>query len=409
LSSPLSLPPIFIVGMPRSGTTLLAAMMGAHPRLMCGPETHFFDSLPENSDDLCMRTDWPDGAIDYLYSISHVGESIPGNYGLTRPELVAALSQREPSIASILSGLLELPLCRAGKPRWVEKTPDHLPYVTQIRQHFPDSPIVRIVRDPRDVLASLISLPWGPTTYFEGIHFWTNFDDRSSQFFAVDPNTHTLQYEDLVDSPEKTLTELCQFLGEPYDAAMLDTSESSRFVNATNESCKARVGEKVDSSRVQAWRQKLGDDDRQLIEAFLGDRLRAYGYESGRSELPHYVDVYPRSALKKYPNVVEELVAHGGRFWRSPGEKPGQAIFVGNPQQENWISGDRWERLVQTAGIIRTTASYRLGGVPIAWLQDTAAPDYSGSCYRVIAYMLPSPMPIDRINELWNVCLNAIP
>ena len=41
--------------MPRSGTTLLAAMMGAHPRLMCGPETHFFHFLPGDSDNLCRR------------------------------------------------------------------------------------------------------------------------------------------------------------------------------------------------------------------------------------------------------------------------------------------------------------------------------------------------------------------
>ena len=298
---------------------------------------------------------------------------------------------------------MELPLRRAGKPRWVEKTPDHLPYVAQIRRCFPDSPIVRILRDPRDVLASLVSLPWGPTSYFEGVQFWTNFDDRSAQFLAADANTHTLRYEDLVRSPATTLKELCLFLGEPYDTAMLDTSESARFVNATNETWKTKVSEKVDASRVQAWRQKLTDDERQLIEAFLGDRLRAYGYESGGSELPHYVDVYPRGVLEKYPKAVEELVARGGRFWRAPGEKPGQAIFVGNPY-ENWINGDRWERLVKTAGIIHTAARYRLGGIPMGWLQVPDAPDLRGTCYSIIAHALPAPVPIGCINELWKDC-----
>jgi Sulfotransferase family/Glycosyl transferase family 2 len=400
LSGPQSLPPIFIVGMPRSGTTLLAAMMGAHPRLMCGPETHFFDYLPADSNSLCRRDDWPERAVDYLCSITHAGGSMPANYGLTRPELAAALFQREPSIASILDGLLELPLRRAGKPRWVEKTPDHLPYVAQIRRYFPDSPIVRIIRDPRDVLASLVSMPWGPASYFEGIRFWTDFDDRSAQFFAVDPNTHTLHYEDLVHSPETTLKELCRFLREPFDAAMLDTSESARFVNATNEAWKGKVGEKIDASRVQAWRQKLTDDERRLVEALLGDRIRAYGYESAASELPRYVEVYPRGILKEYPKAAEKLVAEGCRFWRARGEKPGQAIFVGNPYHDEWLGPGRWGRLVKTAAIIRAAARYRVGGVPVAWLQDPDAPDHRGVCYGMIACVLPAPVPIGCINEV---------
>ena len=142
-------PPIFIVGVPRSGTTLLAAMLGAHPRLACGPETHFFHYLPADADGLCRGDDWPRAAIDYLYSIRHVGESIPANYGLTRPELTEALARKEPSVPSILSGMVEIYAGRNGKPRWVEKTPDHLPHVARIRRYYPDSPIVRILRDPR--------------------------------------------------------------------------------------------------------------------------------------------------------------------------------------------------------------------------------------------------------------------
>src|SRR4051812_2800803 len=78
LDAPRPAPPIFIVGVPRSGTTLLSAMLGAHPRLVCGPETHFFHQFGRRDPRAFgRRADWPKVAIDYLYSIEHVGESIP--------------------------------------------------------------------------------------------------------------------------------------------------------------------------------------------------------------------------------------------------------------------------------------------------------------------------------------------
>ncbi len=111
---PRSSPPIFVAGVPRSGTTLLPAMLATHPRLVCGPETRFFGRPgADAARALCRRDDWPGAAIDYRYSIDHVGESIPANYGLTRRELTEAPARREPSI---LSGMIEL---------YMERNDDH--------------------------------------------------------------------------------------------------------------------------------------------------------------------------------------------------------------------------------------------------------------------------------------------
>ena len=86
MNDPRSSSPIFVVGVPRSGTTLLAAMLGAHPRLVCGPETYFFQCLRDvDARALCRRSDWPKAAVDFLFSIRYVGESMPANLSTTRP------------------------------------------------------------------------------------------------------------------------------------------------------------------------------------------------------------------------------------------------------------------------------------------------------------------------------------
>ncbi len=399
MNDPRSAPPIFVVGVPRSGTTLLSAMLAAHPRLVCGPETHFFDQLVHvDARGICRRAGWPKDAIDYIYSIKHVGESIPANYGLTREELTEALARRKPSIPAILSGMMELYMDRVGKRRWIEKTPDHLPYVARIRRYYPDSPIVRIVRDPRDVAASLLAVWWGPGSLLKAIDVWRTFDDRSARFFEVDSRCHTLRYEDLVLEPEPTLRELCRFLDESFDPDMLDTSRSARLVNAANEPWKTKVAEKPDASRVEAWRQKLSGEELRLVEAYLGDRLRSYDYPLLGFDCPHFVEVHPLTTLDDYPEVLAELVSRGARFWRLPGERPELSLFLGNPNA--WRLGNaKPARLARTAGLLGTIARRRLAGVPLAWFQPPEQAPVPGLCPKLLSWALPSPTSRHHVPE----------
>jgi hypothetical protein len=398
LSGPQYSPPIFVVGVPRSGTTLLSAMLGAHPRLVCGPETHFFNQLGRGyARALRRRADWPKAAIDYLYSIEHVGESIPANYGLTRRELAEALARRDPSISSALSGMMDLYMECHAKRRWVEKTPDHLPYVALIRRHYPDSPIIRIIRDPRDVATSLLRVSWGPDSLLSALAVWRDYDDRSARFFDVDPRCHTLLYEDLVRDPEPTLKALCLAIGEPFDPAMLDTTRSARLVNAAREACKAKAAERVDASRVEAWRMTLAEEDLRLVEAYLGDRLRVYGYPASGHGPPHYVEVHRRELLGYHPEVAADLTARGARFWGLPGERPDLSLFLGDPNR--WLGYTRRTRYLHTARLAGTILRHRLAGVAMVWLHAPGRAGVPGLCAGALSRLLPRPMASRSVPE----------
>ena len=92
-----------------------------------------------------------------------------------------------------------------GKQRWVEKTPTHLVYLHEVRRHYPHAPIVRIVRDPRDVALSLLNVAMG-SIELHGRDLAVALCRRSQRlFFEADRNSLTLRSEDLVVNPEGEL------------------------------------------------------------------------------------------------------------------------------------------------------------------------------------------------------------
>jgi Sulfotransferase family len=279
---------------------------------------------------------------------------------------------------------------RNGKQRWVEKTPDHLPYVSRIRRWYPDSPIIRIIRDPRDVAHSLRRVAWGAKSLLSALALWRVYDDRSARFFEVDSGCHTLRFEDLVSEPERTLRALCKAIDEPFDPAMLDTSTSARLVNAADEAWKEKVGAGVDVSRAAAWRKSLSEDEIRMCEACLGDRFITYGYPTMDFEFSQSIEVHRIDLLDQFPEVAAELVAQGARLWTLPGERIEASLFVGDPNQ--WLGDMRHKRFGNRLQLTWTILRRRLGGVPVTWLKVPVRSDVQGYSARLLARLLPRPV-----------------
>lgn len=113
---------------------------------------------------------------------------------------------------------------RRGKRHWCEKTPHNIlsPYP---RLLFPQCKVVHILRDPRDVIASIASgeHEWGTKTVADAIRWTAEFYRRWLDLAAAyqsDPNYFCIRFEGLVERPERTLRDLCRFLGVEYDPAM---------------------------------------------------------------------------------------------------------------------------------------------------------------------------------------------
>jgi hypothetical protein len=379
-------PPIFVVGVGRSGTTLLSAMMSAHSRLSCGPETHFFRRLAEvDARALCAAATWPGPAADFIRSITHTGfvtdarKPLTEKYRLDPGSIEKYLRGKEPTMANVLGSVTEQFMIAKGKARWIEKTPGHILYLREIRSYFPQSPIVRIVRDPRDVSLSLMKVPWGVQSFIEGILFWEQLDRQSRAFFGDDARCYTLRFEDLVTSPVETLEKLCGFLGETFEPGMLDTSATGAEINARNVPWKAKVSEAVDGRRVGAWRSEISRDENCLAEAVLGDRLLAYGYPLDH-EYPRFGALHPGlDTAVKYPQALAAVAAKGVRFWKArPDERATSRIYMGEPGTREWFGDTRAGRFLKALPVFTDIARAAVAGDKLYWIPDRDVHSWNG-------------------------------
>ena len=203
---------VFIVGCPRSGTTWLQKLLASHPQIRSGEESHFFDMYigPQ------LRS-WR-GQFKELSAV--------GAGHLVGPPAYF----REAEFMHIVRNyLLELlgPMVRPLGPGelFVEKTPSHVLFIPDIKQLLPDSKIIHIVRDPRDVVASLlaVSRSWGSTWAPErariAAHVWRQHV-RAAREAAKNLSAdefYEITYENLWNSTEDSLSALSGFLGLRWD------------------------------------------------------------------------------------------------------------------------------------------------------------------------------------------------
>jgi hypothetical protein len=378
--------PIFIVGVPRSGTTLLAAMLAAHSRLSCGPETHFFEKpiTDSISRTLCDPDQWPHPAVDFLYSIYHCAKPVPDNHGISKEEIEHYLGQRCPSVATVLAALTELHMSHRAKKRWVEKTPIHGLRVQTIRHCFPRAPIIRIVRDPRDVTLSILKESWGAGSLVECICLWKLHEAVWTRFVKSDRHAFTLRYEDLISSPESMLKQVCEWIGEEFELDMLDTAQSIRDVNRVNEPWKAKAGTPIDSTRLGNWRHSLSDLENRTFEAMLGDDLLANGYPC-RENFVGFARVYPFGESKGFWNQIEEFVSKGYRFWpKRRHETPAVSIYLNQPDGVGWLRGGSLSRLVEAAAISIDLCRSKVSGRPVHWFEIGNCKSSSGFCAQLV-------------------------
>lgn len=199
--------PIFIVGCHRSGTTLLRLILDSHPNISCGPETRF---LTEFADRITGERHWQ--------HFEHYG--FPREYWLHQ---VAAMFDRFQSDYA----------ARRGKARWADKTPRYALSVGLIAEMFPDCQIVHLIRDGRDVVASHRT-SWGYVSGMKATAKWPYYIRVAREAGRQLPpeRYHELRYEDLVLDTKGTVGRLLEFLGEPWDDAVLRHDEQEHDVQA---------------------------------------------------------------------------------------------------------------------------------------------------------------------------------
>ena len=382
--------PVFVVGVARSGTTLLSAMLSAHTRLDCGPESRFFARYrhldARARERLLDPMTWPRPAVDFIASLRNQGHPITELFGLTLPDIGTFLADREPSLAAMLESLTVLHAEQAGKARWMEKTPRHLLMTDTLRASWPDAYIVRIVRDPRDVALSLAGMPFAKESVVGNL-VRVDQDDRASRGrIEADPRAMTLRYEDLVTEPERELRRVCDFIGEAYEPAMLDSRETAGSVAADHEWWKESVSGPLTTASVGRWREEMSADARRFASLHLAGYLREHAYEDARDAKGEVAVLPGADAVGPHNEaLLLELARHDLVVVRpapaTPGDQHRQPhiVFLGVKGQLDPTRGQSAVRRVLGSGMLGVGLLVRrLTGKPMLWVRQATLRDRRG-------------------------------
>lgn len=288
--------PIFVVGCPRSGTTMLQLMLHAHPRIALPPENRFVLPAYQRRHELGDLRD-PARRRDLARWIAATPQF--DDLGLDEERVVDAVIGAPPTLGSALGTVFRLYAERFGKPRWGDKRPAYLRHLPQLLRMFPDAQIVNIIRDGRDCVASLKEAPWSPPGFGDLVDSWARAADaslRAARRYGPD-SYHVVRYEDLVAEPETHLRTLCRFLGEEYHPAMARPDEQAPVAVPGYKTWHTRCHQSVTTERIRSWRQRLTAGEIERCEAVFGDRLAQLGYPTTTAAAPTTGDRVARARL----------------------------------------------------------------------------------------------------------------
>ncbi|WP_215607695.1 sulfotransferase family protein [Leptothoe spongobia] len=274
--------PIFVVGMPRSGTTLLTTMLSAHPHIAISPESHFLTYwIPtyrhlkvENTDDF--QQFWQLLSQSKRFSYFDIDAD---------KTLATILAKGSPNPATIFAGWLETYAERCHKPRWGEKTPLHYQHLEQLLTWFPKAQVIWMLRDPRAVTASLLKMTWASNYTHIHAEQWYRSTQLYERNWHSDPRIKLLRYEDLVQQPDQTLEGIFQFLGEDYPKGLL-AQRSTQTMPIVNREGWAlshlnQALQPVETTAIDRWKQQLSPNHVAIVNSLTNRLQQRYGYTDG--------------------------------------------------------------------------------------------------------------------------------
>jgi Sulfotransferase family len=280
----LSIPPIFVVGPLRSGSTLLRLLLDHHSHL------NFFGEF-EGAVSQAVDNQWPD--IDRYWEFVE-----------TDRQMRALNLEIDPTLdyeALVRSFLYQLSQ-RTDKPMIGASVHSRIDLLPRL---WPDARFIHILRDPRDVANSAIGMGWVGNVH-EGTRYWLDVELRWDRLCDVVPEQQRIEvrYEELVESPEAHLTQICRFLGLDYEAGMLDIEKATTYAYP-------------DPAYSFQWRKKLSAKEVGWVEYQCREKLLQRGYElSG-----HPIDspgIFQLASIKlqnRYYRATFNIRSWGLRLW----------------------------------------------------------------------------------------------
>jgi hypothetical protein len=267
---------VLVLGVRRSGTTLLRVMLDRHSELAVPDESYFVPQLADRH----LRRVEPDEFVDDLRRVDTLAE-----WDVPLDEVRARLTPQMP-VGAAIATVFAVYAAERGKSRWGDKTPMYMQNLRLLERLFPDARFVHLIRDGRDAALSFLSMPKGLMTE-------TWMQPRDVATFACQWRSEVaaaqrlgrrvgseryleVRYEDLVGDVEAALRRISAFAHLPYEPAMAD------YAGQVDVSAKPHQQSlrQPPTAGLRDWRLQMSPDDVGAFEQVAGDLLGKLGYET---------------------------------------------------------------------------------------------------------------------------------
>ena len=283
--SSISARPVFIVGSPRSGTSVLTWSLGQHSNILVQEESSWMGPLALQLE-IAYRVGTARGERSQLSALgvsreeyfSSFGEAINGMILRHREKLEerarhsATAAAIDPSIRPRRSSILgRFQIARQQsdpKGRWVDGTPEYSFYVYPLAKLFPQAKFIHVIRDVAAVVRSMLNFErtGGPRLVQNeqaAYDYWL----RTVRACLVAERAHgsevvrRLRYSDLIDQPESSLRRILEFIGEPFEPSCLEPLRER--INSSEVTAEF---DPTDSNTDESVREAARQLDRKILE-----------------------------------------------------------------------------------------------------------------------------------------------
>jgi hypothetical protein len=263
---------VFLLSMPRAGSTLLSLLLGSHSKIFCPPEPWFLLKVSALTQPGDMNS-----VFDDEWATKGTKDFLQGDIFIEAARSFAATVYNKHLLAS-------------GETIFVDKTPRYYHILPFIDELFPKARKIWLKRDPLDVALSYrdtwgfdAEVITGEKITFASFDFVVGLFNLEAYFRDLSPCKLEVQYEALVQSPAEILADLCRFMNIRFEAGMLDYIQNKELVARHKASVmgdkKALTTPSVNARSVGKWARGLALTEIQQVVDFLGfDIFRRMGY-----------------------------------------------------------------------------------------------------------------------------------
>jgi len=300
----------FIVGIGRSGTTLLMSMLNAHPTIQATPEVNFFVFFHSSWKNKTKFTESDFKKVDAYVQMFKRRKHASGfdwKMDVFRKEIQSAATIN----FAIIYQCFYKAFVYAGKPKLIthsfDKNPINTLFLDDIITHFPNSKFVFLIRDPRaNYLSRKEKVNFRKPNIYADSYRWAFYNKNSIELIEKHKDRfYVLRYEDLVSDAKMELNKISEFFGFPNDESMLNfhlnVKENSlnQVMNGTisvQEKAKTKfekLSRPINTDRLEVWKQKLSKEEIELNSAICSV-ANYFGYSITDSKPKHDLLKYYR-------------------------------------------------------------------------------------------------------------------